>query len=79
MTRQDQPLENVKPKVGLRVRLRGEPGLWQITGKTPDGADWWCGPVDDAARAAPIKPKPLGAYRQASYRDMRPHNHDGEF
>ena len=79
MSRQEQPLENVKPAVGMRVRLRGEPGLWQITGKAPDGGDWWCGPVDDAAREAPLKPKPLGAYRAASYRDMRPHNHEGDF
>ncbi|UXE04780.1 hypothetical protein QEH44_gp44 [Arthrobacter phage Shambre1] len=75
----EAPLENVKPKVGLRVRLAGEPGQWQVTAKAPHGADWWCSPVDDEARAARKLPPPLGSYRQASYRDMRPHNFKGEF
>lgn len=75
----DKPLENVKPKVGLRVRLRGEPGQWQIVSKAPEGQDWFCSPVNQDARDAPPKPPPLGSYRQAGYRDMRPHNHKGDF
>ena len=75
----DKPLENVKPSVGMRVRLRGEPGIWQVTANSPDNTGWWCSPVSDDARAAPKKPAPLGSYRQASYRDMRPHNFKGDF
>jgi len=75
----EKPLENVSPKVGLRVRIQGEPGIWQLVSRTPHGMDWWASPVDEAARNAEAKPPPIGAYRQANYRQMRPHNFKGDF
>lgn len=77
--KRDKPLENVSPKVGLRVRLRDEPGIWQLVSRAPEGMDWWASPVDEAARNAPPKPPPVNSYRQANYRDMRPANFKGDF
>lgn len=71
-----KPLENVKPKVGLVVRLDNEPGRWQITSRAPksEGASaWWLSPYDDLARMALPHPK-HGAYRSGTWRTMRAHN-----
>lgn len=82
----DKPLENVKPKRGMIVRLTDEPGLWQLLDPTPNKPNprlpgggfvlaqgWWCTPHDQASRQAEAHPI-HGAYRAATYRDMEPHS-----
>lgn len=69
---------SIKPKIGLCVRLRGEPGIWQVISRA-QGSEWWLSPVDDAARNAPAKPAPLGSFRAAASRDMQSRSFRGPF
>lgn len=69
----DKPLENIKPRRGMVVRLLEEPGLWQIMDRAPvseGAAAWWLTPWDKAAEAA--QPHPThGRYRSGSWKSMR--------
>lgn len=68
------PLENLKPRRGMRVVLAEEPGVWQCLDQapTPPGA-WWLTPWDEAARSAEPSTE-WGAYRKATYRTMKSAN-----
>lgn len=68
---EDKPLENIKPRRGMLVRLEGEPGKWQVMERSPAGpSHWWLLPWDQEAEAAEHHPA-HGRYRSASYREMR--------
>lgn len=72
----DKPLENIKPAVGLIVRLENEPGRWQVTSRAPKAegvSAWWLSPYDEAARMALPHPR-HGAFRSGTWRTMRAHN-----
>lgn len=69
----DKPLENIKPRRGMVVRLEDEPGLWMIMDRAPatEGSSaWWLQPYDDDAKGA--QPHPTHkSYRSGSWRTMR--------
>lgn len=70
----EKPLENIKPRRGMVVRLLEEPGLWQVMDHAPKSegpAAWWLNPYDEAARAA-LPHAVHGRYRSGSWKTMRP-------
>ena len=70
----EKPLENIKPRRGMVVRLLEEPGLWQVMDRAPateGAAAWWLTPYDEAARNAHPHPTHKG-FRSGSWRTMRP-------
>jgi len=70
----DKPLENLKPRRGMLVRIHEEPGVWQVTDQAPSppGA-WWLTPWDEEAREA-TPDKEWGSYRKATYRTLKSAN-----
>lgn len=44
--------ENIKPSIGMIVRLTTNAGLWQVLDRAPGVGLWWMLAFDDEARGA---------------------------
>ncbi|SEE83471.1 hypothetical protein SAMN04489740_2720 [Arthrobacter alpinus] len=65
MTAQSKFVENIKPRIGMTVRLTTNPGLWQVLDRAPGVGLWWMLAYDEEARGGD------SMYSSATYREMR--------
>lgn len=49
---QSKYVENIKPRIGMVVRMTIKPGLWQVLDRAPGVGAWWMLAYDDEARGA---------------------------
>jgi len=63
MGREASYTPSVKPARGIVVTLKGMPGTWQLSDKSPTRGHWWAVAMDDAAKAH-------ASYTEATVRDM---------
>lgn len=65
MSAQSKFIENIKPRIGMVVRLTTKLGLWQVLDRAPGVGVWWMLAYNEDARGGD------SMYDSATYREMR--------
>ncbi|WP_181034039.1 hypothetical protein [Arthrobacter sp. GMC3] len=55
MSTQAKISENIKPRIGMVVKLTDKPGLWQVLDRAPGAGAWWMLAWDDDARGGRLR------------------------